>query len=244
MSQDLIILMSKTIGPNTKAILTYDDSPSHPRRDQDTVATIAAWHLRYTLSDQRTKQTPGEFKLGLWQDAVPGLLDGLECRTGSLDNAGGVVRKRVLETPYPGVIKPLFIYDHSMIALSTRDFRDPFDSGQVGWVYVTPERIRQHDLSPERAERIIEDEVTILQEYINGMVYLVLLQRYGQTVEAQGDIYAVTNEPPDGEPQDYRLVATHGDPSPEILDQALNNMDLTGAELDQTAQATWDNPAN
>lgn len=39
------------------------------------------------------------------------------------------------------VILPLYLYDHSGITMSTGSFSCPWDSGQVGWIYVSKEKV-------------------------------------------------------------------------------------------------------
>ncbi len=41
------------------------------------------------------------------------------------------------------VILPLDLYDHSGITMNTTGFHCPWDSGQVGYIYVMPEDIRK-----------------------------------------------------------------------------------------------------
>lgn len=41
------------------------------------------------------------------------------------------------------VVLPLYLYDHSGLTMSTGPFSCPWDSGQVGWIYVTAARARE-----------------------------------------------------------------------------------------------------
>ena len=71
------------------------------------------------------------------------------------------------------LILPLYLLDHSGITISTRDFRDKWDSGHVGWTYAgNKDIIKEYgDLSPEsmaRAERLLISEVEIYDCYIRG----------------------------------------------------------------------------
>lgn len=47
------------------------------------------------------------------------------------------------EIPKGSVVLPLYLYDHSGITISCGAFSCPWDSGQVGWIYATPEKIRE-----------------------------------------------------------------------------------------------------
>ena len=66
---------------------------------------------------------------------------------------------------------PLYLYDHSGITMSISPFSCPWDSGQVGWIYCTPDAISKNfgSLSKENIEKsisILEVEVKyiMLQE--------------------------------------------------------------------------------
>jgi hypothetical protein len=45
--------------------------------------------------------------------------------------------------PEGSVVLPLYLMDHSGISISTGSFGDRWDSGQVGWIVATPEKIRE-----------------------------------------------------------------------------------------------------
>ena len=46
---------------------------------------------------------------------------------------------RVISEKY--IVMPLYLLDHSGLAMQTTSFHDPWDSGQVGWVYVSKEDV-------------------------------------------------------------------------------------------------------
>jgi hypothetical protein len=74
------------------------------------------------------------------------------------------------------LVLPLYLLDHSGITISTSDFRDKWDSGQVGWTYASKADITKEygDNSPEsleRAERLLKAEVESYDCYIRGECY-------------------------------------------------------------------------
>ena len=75
------------------------------------------------------------------------------------------------------VWKPLYIYDHSGISLSTTPFSCPWDSGQIGYVGVTWETAKREfsymsgDRLIERLNDVIEGEIATLNAWVNGEVY-------------------------------------------------------------------------
>lgn len=74
------------------------------------------------------------------------------------------------------VVLPLYLYDHSGITMSIHPFSCSWDSGQVGWIYVTNETVRGEygNLTPDSiklAKRILEGEVEAYNQYIRGDIY-------------------------------------------------------------------------
>jgi len=56
------------------------------------------------------------------------------------------------------VILPLFLYDHSGITMNTTGFNCNWDSGRVGFIYATAEKIRE-EYSIKRIGRLIKKKV-------------------------------------------------------------------------------------
>jgi hypothetical protein len=50
------------------------------------------------------------------------------------------------------VILPLYLYDHSGITMNTVGFSCGWDSGQVGFIYVTKEKLRKEFMLSESAK--------------------------------------------------------------------------------------------
>ena len=73
---------------------------------------------------------------------------------------------------------PLYLYDHSGITMSTGKFSCPWDSGQVGYIYVTLDEVRKEYsckvVTPtirRKAYEVLEQEVKTYDQYITGKVY-------------------------------------------------------------------------
>lgn len=73
---------------------------------------------------------------------------------------------------------PLFLYDHSGITMNTKGFKCPWDSGQVGIIFVTKEAIRNEynwkRISKSRLAKIysyLKNEIETYDDYIRGNVY-------------------------------------------------------------------------
>lgn len=110
--------------------------------------------------------------------------------------------------PNANVVRiPLYLYDHSGITMSTKPFSCPWDSGQVGIIYCTYERIRQeYDLNPgnipgepiRRVIEILEQEVRTYDQFLRGEVYgYVVEDRDGEHLDSCWGFYQ--NEAPDAD---------------------------------------------
>jgi hypothetical protein len=78
------------------------------------------------------------------------------------------------DLPEGTIILPLYLYDHGDITMSTSPFSCPWDSGQVGIIYATPERIREcfiDRVDDDRVRQALVAEVETYDEYLTGQVY-------------------------------------------------------------------------
>lgn len=72
---------------------------------------------------------------------------------------------------------PVYMYDHSGITISTEPFSCPWDSGQVGFIYVTLDKIRSEywkritKARRLKIESYLKAEIELLDQYLRGEVY-------------------------------------------------------------------------
>lgn len=73
---------------------------------------------------------------------------------------------------------PVYMYEHSGVALSTGTFSCPWDSGQVGWIFVTREKLlKEYDCKRitkkvrEQAIAGLKSEIEEYGRYVNGECY-------------------------------------------------------------------------
>ena len=139
---------------NKELQIFQDDYVEDPRSWGGSLGTMACFHRRYRLGDSDLPFSSSEFSS--WAEMESYIKN-------SLDAA---------------VILPLYLYDHSGITMSTGSFSCPWDSGQVGFIYVTKDKLRKEynvkRLSKaiiEKAEKILENEVKTYDQYLTGDVY-------------------------------------------------------------------------
>jgi len=141
--------------------IVADEDADNPRTEWDNFGTMVCFHRRYTLGDT-TKWTPR---------GPQGYSDG---RGRPEEFAEWLHDKE----NHVAVSLPLYLYDHGGITMSTGSFGDPWDSGQVGQIFVTEEKIRENFLlaadepiTPEllkKSASIMRSEVEIYDLYLTG----------------------------------------------------------------------------
>ena len=130
----------------------YDDCPIDPRED-DNLTKMVCFHKRYTLGDDH------DYKVDDFD---------------SWEEMGEYLTKE----HDPLIIKPLYLFDHGGITISTKSFGCNWDSGQVGFVYVTKQDVRDSfflkrcgQAIKERVDVLLEGEVETYAKYLTGQVY-------------------------------------------------------------------------
>lgn len=131
----------------------FQDTWAESPRSWDNLGTMAIFHTRYNFGD--------------------------EVNFSSDDFEGWVQMKEHIENNLKaGVCIPIYLYDHGGITINTEGFACPWDSGQVGYIYVTEAKLKeQYNVSEltqellDKAKNTLEEEVKIMNRYIMGDVY-------------------------------------------------------------------------
>jgi hypothetical protein len=138
------------------AIKIYHDPDSESPRDWCNLGTLICWHRRYRLGDSHQFESPEVF--------LRDLADVSDKSELSMDQLRDRAERKA-------VILPVFLFDHSGLAMNTIGFHCPWDSGQVGYVYVTLEVVRTEfgvkrvtKALRAKAEDILRGEIVIEQD--------------------------------------------------------------------------------
>jgi hypothetical protein len=189
------------INPVYRLKIEYDNDPSSPR-EWGNFGKMVCWSRRHTLGDEQPDHTPGEYRLAMAEKYRPALSVTLERECERLRDAIGLTygsrewlqaqrevdnyaQARVDRVLSRHIIElPLYLYDHSGITMSTGAFGCQWDSGQVGFIYVTIAKIKaEYDwklLTKARRKKIEEylrSEVKIYDDYLTGSVYGYTVER-------------------------------------------------------------------
>ncbi|MBO3462861.1 hypothetical protein G7B40_031530 [Aetokthonos hydrillicola Thurmond2011] len=151
--------------------IVQDDDPLCSR-DWDNLGTMVCWHKNFDLGDGLPEKMKKRFKL-------------LESRDGSSDL--DLFRKWKALHKNSLVVMPVYLYNHSGLTISTKPFHCPWDSGQVGWIYASHDRIKQ-ELNVETitneildsTKEILLKEVETYDQYLRGEVYGYVVKDHKQ----------------------------------------------------------------
>lgn len=82
------------------------------------------------------------------------------------------------------LILPCYLIDHSGLAMSVNSFNDPWDSGQVGYIYTTRARFGNYVVgcAPKEwkavAEKRLQQDVEVYSQYLEGSCYYVSIDKW------------------------------------------------------------------
>lgn len=136
--------------------ILVDQDPQNPRTDWDYYGTMVCFHGRYLLGDEDHGYSAHDFDS--WDE----------------------VYERIVADHDPWAILPLYLYDHSGITMSTGAFHCPWDSGQVGFIFVSAAQVKEyfmgswHRRSAKRVAQLeasLRSVVEVYDHYLTGMVY-------------------------------------------------------------------------
>jgi len=175
-----------------------DEYMEDPRQDCEWLGTMACFHRRYVLGDNDKRLSnyggfyPEDFLVHLLEEEIDRRGEHLyfekpfrtiEDQLCALDDSESHMAWLMQRVRRHYIILPLYLYDHSGITMSTAPFSCPWDSGQVGWIFVSHakaiEEMQVQELTPEvitQVEEILRDEVRVYDQYLRGDVYWFVLE--------------------------------------------------------------------
>ena len=150
----------KTISLKNNKVLKiiHDENPINPREDGYIPYTkMLCFHNGWNLGDDNLGYDQNDY--ASWSE---------------LESA-------IIKKERPLIIKELHLYDHSGIAISTNPFECRWDSGQIGFVWVSQDRIddigcHMQDIETwqdyiTRLDQYLESEVSTYNDYVQGNTY-------------------------------------------------------------------------
>lgn len=146
----------------------YPDEDYEFFRDLDVLGHMYCWHKRYDLGMPHDFEQPYDLFASFGCDGVHDAI------------AKG------------HVVVPIYLYDHSGLALSSSPFSCPWDSGQIGYYVITKEQmIKEYGDDPEAEDRAFKYALGMIEGYghaVAGEVYSACI--YNNEEDYHDDIVA------------------------------------------------------
>jgi len=204
--------------------IVLDEDPRDPREDSDCYrGRLICWHGRYSIGDDHSYDYDTFMRELACEDD-----DDLEEELYRLDNdVSNALYNRAVSEGNEGyddcmvyverfvrprinrliddavcagyVVLPVYMYDHSGIALSTGPFGCMWDSGQIGWIVCDNDTIKsEFGGDRDKAEKALCSEIEVYSEYVGGNVYgYIVEERDGDDWEEVDSCYGFYGWDPD-----------------------------------------------
>ena len=176
-----------------------DDILISPREVDENFGTMVCFHPRYALGDSHNYMDKDDFLREMYLNTVGNDERGMK----RYENMVNMVWSRKMTGPNPDeravdntllnviskkyIMLPLYLLDHSGLAMKTTSFHDPWDSGQVGWIYVSKEDAlkefggeKMTGAIRKKAEDLMRGEVAAYDSYLRGECYGFELYKNGE----------------------------------------------------------------
>lgn len=195
-------MLMATKGPYA-LMVQPDDILISPREVDEHFGTMVCFHQRYALGDKHEYEDKDAFLKDLYLDIAGHNDQGEEkydklCDRiaeqfgtdyGAMDRAIDNALLEGIQKQY--IVMPLYLLDHSGLAMQTESFNDPWDSGQVGWIYVSKADVLKEfgaaemtDAIRQRAEDLMRSEVAVYDCYLRGECYGFELYKNGELTDS------------------------------------------------------------
>lgn len=166
-----------------KIVKIYQDSDLHESpREWDNLGTIAYKHSRYNIGEEQIND-PIQWLINV-MDIEENLYSNKHWH--SLNNETDMLQYLEKRFSKDFVWLPVYLFDHSGITISTSPFGCRWDSGQIGYIYVSKEDVRKEyaNLNKEWkqkyhkgkgimqiAKSVLQGEIETFDQFIRGDVY-------------------------------------------------------------------------
>ena len=143
----------KTFKVGNKTVkICLDEEPENPRTN-DHSDTMICFHKRYSLGDKHDYKYED---YGGWEE----------------------FEKQLIKDFDPVEIRPLYMYDHSGLTISSSPFSCPWDSGKIGFILMGKKQARECYMTKritkeirERVNKYLNASIEEYDNYLRGSVY-------------------------------------------------------------------------
>ena len=159
-----------------------DQDPMNPRTEWDNAGTMVCWHSRYNLGDveydsRKSRSVPMSKNYNEPIDLLyelAGVYRDEYLEEHDDDMSGSELYAKIEERGI--VILPLSLYDHSGITMYVGSPSCNWDSGYVGYIYMTKETRESNNWTIEQAIECLKSEVEVYDNYLTGEVWRFIVE--------------------------------------------------------------------
>ena len=156
-----------------------DTCSEDPRDAWDNITTMICFHKHYSLGDKHDYRSDDY-------------------------NSWDEVEAQIVRDFNPVIIQRLFLYDHSMLSISTRSWvgrahHAEWDSGVVGFVFITRKSVQDFigwkRITKERMKKLeeyLKGDVETYDSWLTGNVYGYVINDYGDHLNSCWGYYGDT----------------------------------------------------
>lgn len=167
-----------------KLRIIYDNNAISPRTEFDNLGTIAYKHSRYTLGEEEITDPID------WLEEMLNITPKYEYSNQRLQHL-----ESLFYTQY--IALPIYMYEHSGITINTCGFSCRWDSGKVGYIYITKKKAleewggkRVTNKLRQKVESCLKAEIKELDTYLCGDVYgFIVEDENGETIDSCWGFY-------------------------------------------------------
>lgn len=161
-----------------------DDIPINPCEEFDELGALICWHNRYSLGNYKKNTFPDN---RVFMHEISELYTDIDT-----DYLTESQFTKCVDKAYAiNVILPLYLYDHGGLTMNTSGYTCTWDSGQVGYIYVSLDDLKKEygikRIGKKFREKIESYLISQVEAYDNFLC---------------GDIYGYTITTPDGDDLD------------------------------------------
>jgi hypothetical protein len=160
-----------TIASGYTMEIYVDHFPSNPRTEWDNAGTMVCFHNRYRLGDDHNYNS-------------------------KYYNSWDELKQQIIKDHDPAAILPMYMYDHGGLTIKTTPFDCLWDSGLVGYIYISKEKARDEfefkRLTAKAKQQIDEylvSEVKTYDQYLRGEVYGFMIMEGEEVIESVSGYY-------------------------------------------------------
>jgi len=164
-----------------------DDDPPDNRKDCDNLGHMVCWHRRYDLGDETHHDADRDEYI---RDLVRPYINAAMCVIQGADEPE--IPQETIQAAFDEHFTrlDLYLYDHSGLSMATHPFHCRWDSGWIGWIHVSLDKVRAEVSSPhagwdtkfkrsdgkfetlrQYAKRVLEAEVKEYNYQLTGECY-------------------------------------------------------------------------